>query len=277
MSEVIGPVRGAAVSPSARAARRWTRAVRTVARDTLFEAFRGRWLWMTLLGALGVATIATFAHGLALTEQRNVGLSFAAPLARLVAVIIVSLSAISSAARERSDGSLLLALAAPMSRVSWLIGKILAFFALAALTAIILVVPIIEFAPPPLAALAWLASLTLELALVASVSLAIGIVIPRIPWAVCGFLAFYALARDLHILQLLATRAESYSESGTLALLVQSVTAIFPRLDLFTRSDWLLEAAPGIQTTALLALQSSMYCLLSLTAAALDLRRIRLG
>ena len=277
MSEASEPPHSAAISPSRLGVRRWAQAVCTVARDTLIEAFRGRLLWMTLLGALGVATIATFAHDLALTEQRNVGLGFAAPLARLVAVIIIALSAIGSAAREHSDGSLLLALAAPMSRVGWLIGKVLAFFSLAALTAIILIVPLIEYAPAPAAAFAWLASLTMELALVASVSLAIGIVVTRIPLAVCAFLAFYALARDLHVLQLLAMRAERYSQSDALATLARTATAIFPRLDLFTRTDWLFDAAPDIATIALLALQSSMYCLLALSAAALDLRRMRLG
>lgn len=277
MTQMQEPRQGAATLPSTLGASRRTRAVRTVARDTLIEAFRGRWLWMTLLGALGVATIATFVHGLALTEQRNVGLSFAAPLARMVAVIIVALSAISSAARERSEGTLLLALAAPMSRFAWLIGKTLAFFVLATLTAVVLVVPMIQYAPPAGATLAWSASLTMELALVASVCLAIGIVVTRIPLAVFAFLAFYVLARDLHILQLLAMRAENYSQLGTLATLVQAATALFPRLDLFTRTDWLFDAAPGIAAMALLALQSLLYCLLALTAAVLDLRRTRLG
>jgi len=275
--EATAPVRVPAASSSALGARRWTRALRTVAQDTLIEAFRGRWLWMTLLGAFGVAIIATFVHGLALAEQQEVGLSFAAPLARLAAVIIVALSAISSVAREQSDGSLLLALAAPLSRVGWLLGKILAFFALAALTAIILVLPIIEYAPSPVATFAWWTSLTMELAIVASVSLAIGIVLTRIPLAVCALLGFYALARDAHILQLLATRAQSYSQFDGLATLVHGATAIFPRLDLFTRTDWLLNAAPGAATIALLALQSSVYCALALTVAALDLRRTRLG
>ena len=277
MNQAIAIPQVAAVLASVLGARRWIRAARTVACDTLIEAFRGRWFWMTLLGALGVAAIATFVHGLALTEQRAIGLGFAAPLARLVAVIIVSLSALGSAAREQSDGTLLLALAAPMSRVAWLIGKFLAFFALAVLTAAILVLPIIEYAPSPLSTFAWFASLITELAVVASVSLAIGLVVIRIPMAVCAFLAFYTLARDLHVMQLLAMRSESYSQSAWLATLVQAATAIFPRLDLFTRTDWLLEAAPGVATILLLALQSSIYCLIALAVAALDLRRMRLG
>ena len=275
MSEAIAPTPAAAISPSALGTRRWMRAVHAVARDTLIEAFRGRWLWMTILGALGVAATATFVQALALAEQRNIGLGFAAPLARLVAVIIVALSTISSAAREQSDGSLLLALAAPMSRVGWLIGKTMALFFLAVLTATILVLPVIEYVPAPDATFAWFVSLTMELAVVASVSLAIGIAFTRIPPAVCALLAFYATARDLHLFQLLAMRADSYTQFGALAALTQAATAIFPRLDLFTRTDWLLDAAPRIATIMLLALQSSTYCLLALTAAALDMRRKR--
>jgi len=253
------------------------RAIGAVARDSLREALRGRWLWMAALAALAAAAIAAFAGSLALLEEHDLALSFAAPLARLFAVLIVALSAISSVARERSDGTLLLALAAPMSRQSWLMGKTLGYIALAGLSAIVLALPVLLFAPAPGAAFAWVLSLGMELALVGCMSLTIGMVLPQIPLAVCALLAFYVLSRDLHTVTLLAERANDYSQLGALAALAQAVCSIFPRLDLFTRTEWLLGAAPGIQMLALLALQTAIYCALAFCAALLDLRRAQLG
>jgi len=273
MNECAEPL---GTSPPLPTARWSTRAVRTVARDTLLEAMRGRWLWMATGGALGVAGVATFVHGLALSEERDLALSFAAPLARLVAVMIVALSAISSTVREQIEGTLSLALAAPMRRSSWLIGKTLGFLVLAALTAIVLTLPLCEFAPAPTAVVAWFASLTMELALIASVSLAIGLAVTRIPLATGALVAFYVLARDLHLMQLLAARADNYSQLGVLAPAVQATAALFPRLDLFTRTTWLLGSPPGVEALALIAVQTWIYCLLALTVAALDLQRAQL-
>ena len=261
-------------SPAARAPRRHAgRALRTVMIDTLREAVRGRWIWMSVLGAFGVAAVAVFARSLALSEEHDLALSFAAPMARLLAVLIVALSAIVSVAREQADRTLLLALAAPMSRTAWVAGKALGLIALALVTALILALPVLAFGPPPAAMLAWTLSLALELAVVASVSLAIAIVLTQVPPAVCAVLAFYVLARDLHVVQLLAQRAKDFSELGPAGPVVHAVSLLFPRLDLFTRTDWLLGAPLAAPALGIVGAQAVIYCLLALSVASLDLRR----
>jgi hypothetical protein len=254
-------------------ARHAGRALRTVMQDTLREAVRGRWIWMSVLGALCVAAVAVFARSLALTEEHELALSFAAPAARLLAVLIVALSAIVSVSREQADRTLLLALAAPMSRTTWVAGKALGLVLLALVTALILALPVLAFGPPPAAMLAWTCTLALELAVIAAVSLAIGIVLTQVPPAVCAVLAFYLLARDLHVVQLLAQRAQDYSELGPAGPVVQAVALLFPRLDLFARSDWLLGAPLTAPALGIVAAQALVYGLLALTVATLDLRR----
>jgi len=251
-------------------------ALRTIAKDTLVEAVRGRWLWLAVCAALLVAAGAGFARSLALTETREVTLAFAAPLARLIAVLIVVLTTVASVIREKAEGTLLLALAAPVSRASWLLGKMLGFAAIAALTAVLLALPVV-FVAQPAAALAWTASLILELALVAAVSLAIARVLGQIAPAAGAVIAFYVLARILHIVLLLGERAQNYSDLGALAPLVRLIGAVIPRLDLFTRTDWLLGAVPSAPVLGAIALQSVVYVALALAAAVLDLRRAPLG
>jgi len=253
--------------------RQVTRALRTVMVDTLREAVRGRWIWMSVLGALCVAGIGAFARSLALTEEHALALSFAAPVARLLAVLIVTLSAVVSVSREQSDRTLLLALAAPMSRPLWVAGKSLGLVVLAGATACILALPVLAFDAPPAAMAVWTITLALELAVMASASLAITLVLTQVPPAVCAVLAFYVLARDLHVVQLLAQRAQDYSELGPAGLVVQAVSLLFPRLDLFARTDWLLGAPASGHALTMVAAQAAVYVLLALTVAALDLRR----
>jgi len=255
---------------------RGRRALRTIAQDTLLEAQRGRWLWLAVCAALVVGACAGFARSLALTEAQEVTLAFAAPLARLSAVLIVVLTTVASVVREGSEGTLLLALAAPVSRASWLLGKALGFALIATLTGLLLALPVL-FAAEPAAGAAWTLSLVLELILLASVAAAIARVLGQIAPAVGAALAFYAFARVLHVVLLLGERAQNYSELQALAPLVRALGAAVPRLDLFTRTDWLLGAMPSVPALAGIVLQSLLYSALALTAAVIDLRRAPLA
>jgi len=252
------------------------RVLRTIAGDTLREARRGRWLWLTLLATAAVGAAALFARALALAEAGEVTLAFAAPLARLSAVAIVVLSTVASVVRERSERSLHLALAAPVSRTAWILGKAGGFAALAAGTGLLLAVPVIV-AAPGLPAVAWTASLVLELVLVACVSLAIASVLGQVAPAAAACLAFYALARVMNVVMLLGSHASDYSDLGLFAPVVRSVGAVIPRLDLFTRTDWLLWAPPDASAAATVGVQALVYIGLALAAAVIDLRRASLG
>jgi hypothetical protein len=213
------------------------------------------------------------ARSLALTEEHEVALAVAAPLARVVAVLVVVLGSIASVTREQTERTLLLALAAPMSRTAWLMGKYLGLALVALLTALVLSVPVLAFGPGLAGGLCWVAALALELALMAAVSLAIGIVIVQVPPAVCAALAMYVFGRDLHVVLLLAVRADAYSDLSAAGVLMHALTTLFPRLDLFTRTDWLLGAAPAASTLAIVGLQALLFGALALAAATLDLRR----
>ena len=266
----VNPVRVRA--PSAR--RRG--ALRTIARDTLIEALRGRWLWLAGCAALLVGLGAGFARSLALTETQDVTLAFAAPVARLAAVLIVVLTTVASVVREKSEGTMLLALAAPVGRAAWLLGKMLGFFLVATLTGLLLAAPVLIVAPSG-AALAWTASLVCELGLIAAVAMAMARVLGQIAPAVSAALAFYVLARVLHVVLLLGERAQNYSDLEAVAPALRIVRAVVPRLDLFTRTDWLLYTPPSWASLWPVLLQALLYVSLALAAAIIDLRRAQLA
>ncbi|HYA66942.1 MAG TPA: ABC transporter permease [Burkholderiaceae bacterium] len=253
-----------------------SRALRTIARDTVLEALRGRWFWLAAAATLFVGAAGAFARSLALTETHDVTVAFAAPLSRLAGVLIVVLTTVASMVREKSEGTLLLALAAPVSRASWLAGKALGFALIATTTALLLALPVLA-AAPALASAAWTLSLALELILVATVSMAIGRALGQIALAVSAAIAFYVLARLLHVVLLLAERAQNYSELESLTPLVHLLRIVVPRLDLFTCTDWLLYSPPSWANLGAVGLQWLLYTALALVAAVIDLRRAPLA
>jgi len=253
---------------------RW-RIVHSIARDTLLEALRGRWLWLSTAALAAIITIALMARALALTETDALTLAVVAPLGRLFAVLIVVLSTVAGVVRERSDRTLLLALAAPVGRGTWLGAKALGFSGIAAATGLLLALPVLAL-DPGMAAAAWTGSLMLELVVLAIVTLAIASVLGQVAPAAGAALAFYVLARVLHVVLLLGARAQDYSDLGLLAPLVRLIGAIIPRLDLFTRTEWLLGLPPDTTALALLLGQALLYAALALSAALIDLRRAAL-
>jgi hypothetical protein len=250
-----------------------------IARFTILEAWRSRWPAAAALLAAAVAGVLLFSGALALTERAAVGLSLAAPLARLAAVLVLAAFAVTVLVRELADGSFDLVLAAPLSRLTWLAGRWLGLCGVALGTACAAALPLALQAPPQ-AVLAWAASLWLELVLVAGVAMLLAISFAQVPAALLGLLAFYAMSRLVGVLMLLAGRAplEAPAFVGVVGdALLALLGHLLPRLDLFTRTEWLLaedmtQAAAG---GALAALQLAIWIAIVPAVGWLDLRERR--
>lgn len=272
------------LAPSPAHARRGVRAVLLprpvrvalgLARATLLEAWRSRWFAAAALLALAVGGVAAFAGALALTESQAIGLSLAAPLARLAAVLVLATFTVTAIARELADGSVELVFAAPVSRLTWILGRWLGVAGVAAGTAAAAAVPLALHAPAePL--LLWALSLWLELVVVGGVALLLSISFAQVPAALLSLIAFYTMARLVGIVMLLNSRAPLEAPAWIARAgdaLLGVLGHLLPRLDLFTRTEWLLGAqAPAIAPALL---QVAVWIALIPAAAWLDLRSRR--
>lgn len=249
--------------------------VMTIVRFTVLDAMRGRWLWMiAAVSAIGTAA-AVFAGELALTERAAVMTVALAPLVRLAAVLMVAAIVVAATVREVAERSMLLALAAPLSRSHWVAGKAIGFMTLAALTGLACALPVCLSVPAEIrvAASAWTGSLMLELMLVAGFALMSASAFKQVPAAVLATLAFYCLSRLIGTIALLSERSplgEHRVLEGAGSAMVQALSAVLPRLDLFTQTEWLLGGAPP--ALAAVALQTALYCALQFIVTAIDLR-----
>ena len=146
------------------------RAIATVAHYVLVEARRSALPWLAVAGMLMALGLSAFLAQVAITEAAALQASAVAALLRACAAFLVAAHVVSSVVREANDKGLELALALPISRPAWYLGKLLGFACAGALLATLFALPLLAWAKPADLAAWWLA-LAAESALVAAAAL----------------------------------------------------------------------------------------------------------
>ena len=251
--------------------------VRIIARYTLLEALRSRLLWLFVLAACGAAGLAGFLQQLALTESNAVQAALLAAVLRLSGVFLLATFIVTSMAREAADKGLELLLALPMPRAAYLLGKLLGYAALAAVPAVLFGALMTPFAAPAHCAL-WALSLLGELWIVAAFSLLCAASLQQALPALAAVSGFYVLARMLGSLQLLAHGSQAGHSWPQQAMTgaIDVLALLLPRLDDFTRTQWLLYGSGDLSLLAALAsvaAQTGIYVALLASCALCDFYR----
>lgn len=240
----------------------------TVALATLREAWRGRMLplWLALLA--GVTGLAMFVSQLAVTEGERFRLVWLAVGTRLVAVLIVAFFLAGSVIRERDDKRIEFILATAISRWQYVLGKWIGAVLLALAIALSAGIAVTAAGG---AGVNWGLSLWLELALVAALTLFAASTLGAIAPALAFVLGGYFLARMWPGLVYLSQASVFLNDDSILSGGARLFSFVLPRLDLFTRTDWLFQ--PDGRALLIVAAHSSIYAALLLMAALIDFRR----
>ncbi|HEY4638268.1 MAG TPA: ABC transporter permease subunit, partial [Burkholderiales bacterium] len=202
-----------------------------LARSTLLEARRSGLPWLAL-GLLAAAIgLAAFLSQVAMTEGRELQAALAAALLRAGAAFLLAAHVTASVVREANDKVLELALALPLSRSQYYLGKLVGYGALGLGFAAAFGLPMLLWAAPGSAAL-WSASLAAELLLVCAASLFFAVTLANVVPAIAATAGLYLLARSIAAIQLLA-RGPLAEESWTQSVArgaVDAVALLLPRL-----------------------------------------------
>ncbi|MGH8687516.1 MAG: ABC transporter permease [Burkholderiales bacterium] len=245
-----------------------------MARSTLLEARRSALPWLAL-GLLAAAlSLAAFLSQVAVTEGRELQAAFAAALLRAGAAFLLAAHAAASVVRDADDKVLELALAMPISRSQYYLGKLGGFAAAGAALAAACALPMLLWASPAGVA-CWGVSLALELLLVAAASLFFSVTLAAVVPALAATGALYLLARALAAIQLLA-RGPLAEPTWTQSLAqgaISAVALVLPRLDTVTRSEWLLYGAPSPREFAAALATLAAYAAFLLAAGLFDFHR----
>jgi hypothetical protein len=217
-----------------------------IARNALLEARRSGLPWL-VLGLLAAALgLAAFLSQVAVTESRELQAAFAAALLRAGAAFLLAAHCASSVVREANDKVLELALALPLSRRQFYLGKLIGYGTIGAGLAAVFCVPMLLWATPADVA-CWGISLACELLLVSAASLFFAYTLTNVVPAIAATGGLYLLARSIAAIQLLSrgAAADKTWAQDVARGAVDAVALLLPRLDAATRSDWLLYGAPA--------------------------------
>ena len=175
----------------------------TVARFVLLEARRSGLPWLALAGVAGSVGLAAFLSQVALTEGRELQAAVTGPFLRAYAVFLLAAHVVATLGREASDKGIELALALPISRPAWYLGKLAGYAAGGAILASVFALPLLAWAAPAAVAQWWL-SLAAELALVAALALFFAMALPQGASALAASLGLYLLGRSITAIQAIA-------------------------------------------------------------------------
>ena len=216
-----------------------------LARLVLLEARRSALPWLAAASLAAALVLAAFLSSVALTEGRELRLAVIAALLRACAVFLVAAHVSASVQREIDDKGLEQMLSLPVPRALHYLGRLAGFAACGALLALVFAAPLALWsAPGPL--LLWTASLALECSLVAATALFFSMGLAQVVGAISATLALYVLGRSMTAIQAIAAGPlADESLAGRLAArIVDALAFILPRLDVVTRTDWLLYGLP---------------------------------
>jgi hypothetical protein len=249
--------------------------IAAIARYTMLEAWRIRLLPLYVLVLALIWAVAFFLQSLAITESMRLAVAFAAAGTRLAAVCLLCLHVMTSITREFNDKGLELTLAFDLPRSHYILGRLAGFLILSALLAIIAALSELPAAPSS-SVMVWAASLALELAIMAALSLFCVITLPQLIPAASFVFGFYLLARVLTAIRLMSETPLAGGDAvahRVMSTLVDGLALILPRLDHFAQGSWLVDQAPAWPVLGANAVQSVFYVALLGAAAMFDFYR----
>ena len=246
----------------------------TVAYYSLVEALRSGLPWLAAACVIGVLGLSGFLSQVAITEATALQASTAGALLRACAVFLITAHVVASVAREANDKGLELALALPISRPAYYLGKLLGFACAGALLATLFALPLLAWAKPADLA-AWWISLAAETALAAAAALFFASALTQTVAAIAAAAGLYVLGRAIAAIQAIAGSplAGDALPAQAARWIVDALSLLLPRLDAVTRGDWLLYGAPAAGEFAQALSGLALYFVLLAAAGLFDFSR----
>lgn len=247
----------------------------TIAKYSIWEAVRDKFLIFILMGVIIFFCISLFIGELAITEGAQMQSAILASTLRLFSVFTMGLFVITSMIREFNDKGFELILSHPVPRSSYYFGKFTGFSVVALLIALMSAGCLCLYAPVNLS-LFWSFSLFCELLIIISLSLLSLFSFNSITISFSVVMAFYVLSRSIEVIQLISDSPILASGSMSHVVingLLDVIAYIIPDLYKFTQTDWLVYFT-DIKADMLIVIgQTLIYVTLLSCVALFDLYR----
>lgn len=255
-------------------------AIAALTRLTLLESWRGRSGRFLLMALIAIQMITSVVTEMAVTESLELRLTTSAFLYRLCLVFALGVAMIASVVREHESGFVHLLLSHPISRMQYVLGRMLGYSitALIATLSVMLVMALWVPASQWNYLAMWSLSLWLELIVSGAVALFFALGLRNMVGSLLMWLAFYIFARVLDVARSMAATPIGQDPDSFQAVagqwMFQLMGWVIPPLGSFTKAEWLLGSViPSAQMFGILALWALAYSVVCVVAAAIDFYR----
>lgn len=237
-------------------------------------ALRDRLVLSLFLILLLGSSLAVFLGSSAVIEADRFTVVFAGGGLRIASVMGLVLFVVFFVRRSFDGKDVEFLLSRPVNRIQFLLSYACAFSVLAALMGCAVGVCVYAVSPHLFGEghFLWIFSIVVESIIMVNVALFFSMVLPGASTAAMCTAAFYVLARMMG--QLLGIiDSDLVDDTGPMAMAVQLVSVVTPRLDLMGQTSWLLYGEPDGVGFFSIFLQGVLFCFLVLAASILDFTR----
>ncbi|MDX1974044.1 MAG: hypothetical protein SFT92_00025 [Rickettsiales bacterium] len=249
--------------------------MRTNIRYILITALRDRLFVALLLGMIFSTAISAALGGTAFLEERAMTITYAAAAARIILMVgmIVFVCFHIRSAFDTKEIDVILS--RPISRSNLVFAYWLGFYFVAILLAVPVLIILALIGVDNLEGyIGWSASLLLELGLVIALALFSALTLRSAVMSVLVCMGFYVLSR---MMAFFLIAAESTKIQGGEYLLFKYIltliSSLVPRLDLYSKTEWLVYGFDTPQEPWLFVTQTAIFIPLLLLASMMDFKR----
>lgn len=247
----------------------------TIAKFTIIESIRNKFLLLSFLVVAISFSLVEFIGDLAITEHRVTQVAILAAFLRMSAVVIVTLFVVSSTVRELNDKTLEMILAMPIRRCNYYLGKLIGYFYIAALVAVIFAALLFVYADTQQVVI-WTISLFFELILIVALSLVMLFTFNQVPSALAGVFIIYGASRivtSIFLMSKFPIIAHTSSAQKFMDGVVEMITWLLPDLHRYTQTEWLAYNTADWSTLLPLLGQTIIYLIFLSFIALFDFYR----
>lgn len=250
--------------------------MKSILKYILKNGLRDR-LYLGLLISLIVSfSISIFLGSTMFVEQQQTTSAYIAGSSRAILAVGMILFVCLSVSRAFENKEVEFILSKSISREQFILGYLAGFFIAAFLIFLPLVATIALLTKVNWLGLSiWSATLLTELLIIICFSLLASMILKNSFSAIMASFAFYMISRlmGMFVMAIQLPEDLSAAKNNILALILKILSAIFPRLDLFSQSSWLSYGINNFDGIKIIAIQSLIYIPLMIFMSFHDFKR----
>ncbi len=231
--------------------------------------------------AIFIALIAAFSLSIflgqtSLVEQAQTTTAYIAGSSRFIIILGIILFVCLNVCRAFENKEVEFIISKPISREKFILSFLSGFLLTASIIIITLLAAIfLVLKIDKIGALFWFITLFLETLIVISFAFLSSLILKNSFVAILSSLAFYLLSRMMGIFVLAINLPQNFTQiqSQTMQIILKIISLAFPRLDLFTQSEWLIYGILDYSRIKIILIQAAIYIPLMIFMAFHDFKK----